>query len=37
MKMSYETHGHKSDIDDIDISPSGDRVSFYPEWLSADL
>ncbi|KAK7099887.1 guanine nucleotide-exchange factor SEC12-like [Littorina saxatilis] len=26
MKMAYETKAHKSDIDDLDISPSGDKI-----------
>ena len=29
MKMAYETHGHKTDVDDLDISPSGDKVSWH--------
>lgn len=27
--MAYETKAHKSDIDDLDISPSGDKVSGF--------
>ncbi|KAL8572247.1 hypothetical protein ACOMHN_022484 [Nucella lapillus] len=26
LKMEFETHGHKNDIDDLDISPSGDKI-----------
>ncbi|XP_076462540.1 guanine nucleotide-exchange factor SEC12-like [Babylonia areolata] len=26
MKMEFETHCHKNDIDDLDISPSGDKI-----------
>ena len=34
MKMMYETKAHKSEIDDLDISPSGDMVSLTSLSLS---